>query len=282
MRVFDNLISAIIYLVCCYFLFWLGKLVYDKIHSDFCVKEELVKKDNCAFALSLVGYYMGLVFAIGGVIVGESEGLLADLIDIFIYGPIAIVLLNASTFINDKVILYKFDNKKEIIKDQNAGTGVVELAMYLGTGMIIFGSISGEGGGIATLFAFWAIGQVSFIIIGFVYNLITPYDIHDEIEKDNVAAGVCYAGAIIGVANIVRHALGEDFHSWGESLLTFAGFFILGIVLLPLIRLYTDKVLLPGEKLTDEIVNQEKPNLGAAFIAAFSYIGSSFLITWCI
>jgi uncharacterized membrane protein YjfL (UPF0719 family) len=148
--------------------------------------------------------------------------------------------------------------------------------------MIIFGSISGEGGGIITLLAFWAIGQVSFIIIGFVYNLITPYDVHDEIEKDNVAAGVCYAGAIIGVANIIRHSIGGDFVNWGESLLTFVCFFILGIVLLPLIRLFTDKVLLPGAKLTDEIVNQEKPNLGAAFIAAFSYIGTSFLITWCL
>ena len=278
---FDNLISAIIYLVCCYFLFWLGKLAYDLIHRDINVKEELVKKDNCAFALSLVGYYFGLVFAIGGVVVGESAGLLADLIDIFIYGPIAIVLLNITTFINDKVILYKFNNKKEILQDQNTGTGVVELAIYLATGMIIFGSISGEGGGIITLLVFWAIGQVSFIIIGFVYNLITPYNIHDEIEKNNTAAGICYAGAIIGVANIVRHAIGEDFTNWGESLITFASFFVLGIILLPLIRLFTDKVLLPGAKLTDEIVNQEKPNLGAAFIAAFSYIGSSFLITWC-
>lgn len=278
---FDNLISAIIYLICCYFLFWIGKLVYDLIHRDINVKEELVKKDNCAFALSLVGYYLGLVFAIGGVVVGESAGLLADLIDIFIYGPIAIVLLNITTFINDKVILYKFNNKKEILQDQNTGTGVVELAIYLSTGMIIFGSISGEGGGIITLLVFWVIGQVSFIIIGFVYNLITPYNIHDEIEKNNTAAGICYAGAIIGVANIVRHAIGEDFTNWGESLITFASFFALGIILLPLIRLYTDKVLLPGAKLTDEIVNQEKPNLGAAFIAAFSYIGSSFLITWC-
>ncbi|MCP4270058.1 MAG: DUF350 domain-containing protein [Candidatus Brocadiaceae bacterium] len=279
---FDNLISAIIYLVCCYFLFWLGKLAYDLIHRDLNVKEELVQKDNVAFALSLVGYYFGLVFAIGGVVVGESEGMLSDLIDIFIYGPIAIILMNVSTFINDKVILYKFNNKKEILKDHNSGTGVVELAIYLGTGMIIFGSISGEGGGIITLLAFWAIGQLSFIIIGFVYNLITPYDVHDEIEKDNVAAGVCYAGAIIGISNIIRHSIGGDFHNWGESLLTFVCFFILGIVLLPLIRLYTDRVLLPGAKLTDEIVNQEKPNLGAAFIAAFSYIGSSFLITWCL
>jgi len=279
---FNNLVSAIIYLACCYFLFWLGKLAYDAIHKNFSVKDELVKKDNCAFALSLVGYYMGLVFAIGGVVVGESEGIQADLIDIFIYGPIAIILLNISTFINDKLVLYQFDNEKEILQDRNAGTGVVELATYVATGMIIFGSISGEGGGIITLLVFWAIGQVSFIIIGFVYNLITPYSVHEQIEKDNVAAGVCYAGAIIGVANIVRHAIGGDFSNWSESLLTFAGYFVLGIILLPLIRLYTDKVLLPGAKLTDEIVNQKKPNLGAAFIAAFSYIGSSFLITWCI
>ena len=178
--------------------------------------------------------------------------------------------------------MYTFNNKKEILKDQNAGTGAVELAIYLATGMIIFGSTSGEGGGIVTLLAFWAIGQLSLIIIGFAYNFITPYSIHEHIEKDNVAVGISYAGAIVGVANIVRHAISGDFTTWSESLLTFAGYFVLGIILLPLIHLYTDKVLLPGEKLTNEIVNQEKLNLGAAFIVASSYICSSFLITWCI
>lgn len=279
---FDNLLSAVIYLVCCCLLFWIGKLAYGAVHRELNVKEELVKRDNCAFALSLIGYYIGLVFAIGGAVVGESDGLLADLIDIFIYGPIAIILMNISTFINDKCILYQFNNKKEILVDQNAGTGVVELAIYMSTGMIIFGSISGNGGGMVSLFAFWGIGQVSFIVIGFIYNLITPYCIHDHIEKDNIAVGVSFAGAIVGVANIIRHAIGQDFSNWQESLLTYVGYFVLGIILLPIIRLYTDKVLLPGEKLTDEIVNQEKPNLGAAFIEAFAYIGSSFLITWCI
>ena len=278
----NNLLSALIYLLCCYFLFWVGKLAYSCTHRDINVKEELVKKDNCAFALSLIGYYAGLVFAIGGAVVGESNGLLMDLIDIFIYGPIAIVLLNISTFINDKFILYKFNNKKEILVDHNCGTGVVELAIYLGTGMIIFGSVAGEGGGIGTLLVFWGIGQISFVVIGLVYNSFIPYCVHDEIEKDNVAAGVSFAGAIIGIANIIRFALGDDFTSWQTSLAVYAGYFVLSIILLPIIRFYTDKILLPGEKLTDEIVNQEKPNLGAAFIEAFAYIGSSLLITWCV
>ena len=54
----------------------------------------------------------------------------------------------------------------------------------------------------------------------------------------------------------------------------------MGLILLPIIRFLSDKILIPGRSLTDEIVNQENPNVGAAFIEAFSYIGASFLIVW--
>ena len=54
-----------------------------------------------------------------------------------------------------------------------------------------------------------------------------------------------------------------------------------GIILLPVLRIVTDKILLPKRKLTDELVNQEKPNNGVAFIEAFSYIAGSILFTWC-
>ncbi|MEM7109994.1 MAG: DUF350 domain-containing protein, partial [Bacteroidota bacterium] len=38
----------------------------------------------------------------------------------------------------------------------------------------------------------------------------------------------------------------------------------------------------PGQNLTDEIVNQEDPNCGAALVEAFAYIGGSVLITWAL
>ena len=103
--------------------------------------------------------------------VGESEGMLSRS-DRHIYLLPNCYYINKciSTFINDKVILYKFNNKKEILKDHNTqGQVLLSLAIYLATGMIIFGSISGEGGGIITLLAFWAIGQVSFIIMSDLY-----------------------------------------------------------------------------------------------------------------
>ncbi|MFQ6617850.1 MAG: DUF350 domain-containing protein, partial [Fidelibacterota bacterium] len=107
------------------------------------------------------------------------------------------------------------------------------------------------------------------------------YDIHEHIEKDNVAVGIAFAGVLLGMGNIVRFSLSGDFTSWSENLLKFGIIVVLGLVLLPAIRWVTDVVLLPGQKLTRELVAQEKPNLGAASSEALSYVASSFLIGWC-
>lgn len=278
----DALISGLIYLVSAYVLFWLGKVVFDLIHREFRVAEELLKKNNAALALALAGYYLGLVFAIGGVLVGPSQGLLEDLIDIFLYGPLAIVLLNVSTLVSDRLILYQFDNNKEIIQDQNTGTGVVAGSIYAATGLILFGAISGEGGTVWTALAFWGLGQVALIFTGLVYEWITPYSIHEQIERDNVAVGVSFAGALIGMGNILHYSISGDFTSWQDNLTAFGAYALLGLLVLPAIRLVTDKVLLPGATITAELVEKEKPNLGVAFIEMFSYIGASLLIGWSV
>ncbi len=278
----DALISGLIYLVSAYLLFWLGKVVFDLIHREFRVAEELLKKNNTALALALVGYYLGLVFAIGGVLVGPSHGILEDLIDIFLYGPLAIVLLNVSTIVSDRLILYQFDNNKEIIQDQNIGTGVVAGSIYTASGLILFGATSGEGGTVWTALAFWGLGQVALIITGLVYEWITPYSIHEQIERDNVAVGVSFAGALIGMGNILHHSISGGFSSWQDNLTTFGAYALFGLLVLAVVRLATDKILLPGATITAEVVEKEKPNLGVAFIMMFSYIGASLLIGWSV
>jgi len=278
--------DAVVYIAVAFAIFLIGKFVYQLLHPSFKVKEELVKKDNFAFAVAHVGYYIGLLFSIGSAIVGPSNGLVSDIIDISIYGLLAIVLLNISIFLSDYLILRNFSIRKEIIEDQNAGTGIVEGAVSVASGLIIFGAVSGESGnllfGILTAVVFWAFGQVALIITTRIYNWITPYNLHEHIEKDNVAVGVGFAGAIIAIANLIRFGLVGDFDGWMPTF-TEAGFELLvGIILLPVMRLITDKILLPGERLTDEIINQEKPNVGAALVEAFAYIGGSVLITWCL
>ena len=276
----NDLLATGITLVCSYILFWIGKLVYDLTTPSYKVREELVEKDNTALAVALVGYYFGLILAIGGVMSGPSHGLVIDLIDIMIYGPLSIVLMNLSRIVNDRLILHGFPIRDEIIRDHNVGTGVVVCASYVATGMVIYGAVSGVLGSVVTSAVFWICGQAALVLAGLVYNWITPYDVHAEIERDNVAAGIGFAGALVGIGIVVLHASAGDFISWAINLQEFAAEVALGLVLLPIARVATDKILLPGRRLTDEIANQEKPNVGAGFIEALSYVGASFLIVW--
>jgi uncharacterized membrane protein YjfL (UPF0719 family) len=278
----DNLVSAAIFIIVFFIFFFIGKVVNDLLHREYKLNFELVEKDNAALALAVVGYYFGLVLAIGGTIAGPSVGLVEDLYDLAIYGILSIILLNISWFLCDKLILYKFRVSEELIRDHNQGTGVVSAGISVASGFIIYGAVSGEGGSIWTVLVFWALGQVLLILAGLVYERITPYNIHEEIEKDNVAAGVSFAGALVSIGIIIGLAGEGDFTAWSIDLPVYIGFAVLGLILLPIIRLLTDKVLLPTVKLSDEIAAQEKPNVGAAYIEAFSYIAAAFIISWCV
>ena len=275
----DQILSGLVYLAAVFVLLVIGKLVYDLLHRGFVLKTELVERDNHALAITVGGYYVGLVMAVGGVLMGPSSGLVDDLIDIGFFGLIAIVLLNLSAWINDKVILRHFDNEKEIIQDRNAGTGAIEAGNHIAVGLMTAGALSGEGD-LMTAGAFWLLGQLVLIVASLLYDAILPFNVHDEIERDNVAVGVAFAGVLVAIGNIVRIGSEGDFVSWYQNLSEFGSFVLAGLILLPIVRVFTDKILLPGAKLTDELVNQEEPNVGAGMIEAASYFAASMLIGW--
>jgi len=275
----DNLITALIYLFVSFVLFFIGKKVYQLIHKGVNVDQELVENDNLAFSFANVGYYIGLVIVISAVYSGEGLGhIIDDLIEVCIYGLLSIALLNISILIFDKLILRKFSIKKEIVQDQNVGVGILEAAICIANSLVIYGVITENHDNFIEIFVLWIISQFVLGLVSVVYNKITPYDIYEHIEKDNIAVGIGFSGAIIAVANLIRYGAQMEADSWiivGENFLLETG---IGLLLLPLARFLTDKILLPKRKLTDEIINQEKPNNGAAIIEAFSYIGGSILI----
>ena len=57
---------------------------------------------------------------------------------------------------------------------------------------------------------------------------------------------------------------------------------ILGLILLPLVRLAIDKLIMTaGHSLTREEVGQQVPNIGAGVLEGSLYLCISFLIGWC-
>lgn len=281
-----NALLTGLYLGVSFIIFIIGRFCFQLFNSSVQVKHELVEKDNLAFSLTYTGYFIGLILAIGAAIVGPSNGWLNDVLTISLYAILGILLLNLSRIINDKLILKHFSIRKEIIEDQNAGSGIVEAANYIASGLIIYGAVSGESNlgipGPVSAIIFWAIGQLLLILTTWIFNKCTPYNIHDEIEKDNTAVGIGLAGAMVAIAILIKNGISGDYEDWITLVENLSFDFLLGVIMLPIARIVADKILLPGQKLTDELVNQEKPNIGAGIIEAFAYVGSSVLICWCL
>lgn len=272
---------GVVYLLSALILFVLGKLFHDATHRRFGLKEQLIERDNLAFALAFGGYLLGLTIALGGAMSGPAISLTVNLIDIFLYGAIAIVLLNASIWINDRVVLHRFSGEKEILQDQNCGVGAIEAANSVAVGLVIYGTLA-TGGHVIEVLVFWALGQVTLIASARIYNWMAPFDVQDALEKDNVAVGAAFAGMLLGIGNIVRFAAQGTFVSWSQNIGFFVSVALFGLVALPAVRLAADRILLPGGRLTDELVHQERPNIGVGVIEATVYVAMSFLIGWSI
>lgn len=282
MMLIDYLLTSLSLFVAVTALVCLSKKIFDICHPRLDLQTELVKKDNPAVALAVCGYLLGIVFALSGVFAGRELSLVDELIDLGIYGGLAIVLLNVSLFINDRVIFRRFDNQKELVDDRNIGLGAIEGAFACSSGLVIAGALHGDGGGILTATVFWLLGQLAFLLITRLYNLITPFDFVAEVEKDNAAVAFAFSGLLLATGNLVRVAITADFVSWRINLSNFAIIIVVGLVLLPVVRFVIDKFFLPEADLTHELVSQKKPNTGIGLLEASTYLIVSLIIGWVV
>lgn len=244
-------------------IFVVAKITHQ-ILTPYNADEQLTQKDNFAVSISLSGYLFAVVLIFAGTVFGPSQGWVEDLLGIGGYSLLGIVLLNISRIFNDKLILQKFSNVKEIIEDQNAGVATVQMGSYIASGLVIAGTLIGEGGGLLQVLVFFVLGQLSLLLMAKIYNFITPYDLHHELEKDNVSAGIGFAGTLIAIGIILLSSLSGDFTGWGVSLKSFAIDAAIAFATLPLFRIFFDKVILKGADLNYEIKNNQ--NKGAALL----------------
>ncbi len=265
-----------------FLLFWLGQLAYRKLfRRRMELNLELFVKDNPAVAIALVGYYFGIVMALGGVLDKTLSILPEKLLNLASYGCLVILLMLAGAWVGDRLILKHFDCDREIIQERNIGAAFVEAGNHIANGLILNASLGGEGGNLLVGFACWLIGLGVLVLASVVYPRFAKYNVFREIEKrNNPAAGIACAGLLVATGNIVRIAFAPEFEDWVSSFRVYGLNLLFCLALLVAIRWLADLILVPGVKISDEIVNQEVPNLGAGLIEAFAYIAASFLIAW--
>jgi len=276
-----QLSGIVLELVVGFGLFWVGQLAYQKLFRRINLNLELFGKDNPAVAIALVGYYLGIVIALGGVLGQPSDTWQEKLLSLASYGATVILLMLAGAWVGDRLILRHCDGAREVIEERNVGAAAVEAGNHIANGLILNAALAGESGGWLVGLVCWLIGLGILIIVSLVYPRAAAYDVFGEIQKrNNPAAGVALAGLLIATGNIVRVAFTPEFQNWFYSLVQYSLILLFCLGALVVTRWLADLVLVPGVKISDEIVNQSIPNLGAGLIEAFAYIGSSFLITW--
>ncbi len=262
----EEIISSVSLLVSFIVVFLVAKWLKDLL-TPFNLNKQLTTEDNLAVAISITGYFIGVTIIFLGAVDGPSVGIIQDLIAVTGYSLGGAILLNISRILNDKLILYKFSTIKEIIEDKNPGTGVVQAASYVASGLIIAGAIHGEGGGILSALIFFLVGQVILIVFGLIYEKVTPYSVHDEIEKDNTAAGLGFAGGLVSIGVIIFKAISGDLESYADHFSTLGFDVALIIVLIVFVRFFFDKLIIPKADLAKEI--SEDKNVGAGMLEAF-------------
>jgi len=281
MLLFDSLFSAVPNFVLGTLCWIAGWYLFDKTVS-FNLKDQLTEKDNPAVGSMVSGYQLGLGLALVGTLFGTGLNLLADLWIILSGGILSIILMRLSIWVNNRFILYRFHIDKEILEDKNCGTGQVVASSSIATGLILLGAQTGMSDswalGVRDILVYWLAGQVILVAGGFVFQLITSYDIHGVIEHDdNEAAGWSFGGWLIALGIIICAALK------GASSLVIVELKVLlvvsfvGLILFSGTRIIVDKLLLPGDSLSDEVAGQK--NLAAGKVACFSFITIALILS---
>lgn len=281
MQALDTFLVGSIYLLLVFALLFLGKKIYDWRHPSFVLRHELFERDLVALAVAVVGYYFGLVLALGGVLDGPSQGLQSDLLDIGLYGLLALALLQVADVLCTQVYFRKIDLDAEIVRDDNLGAGALEAGSHIANGLVIAGVMTGDGGPLTAL-VFWVVAQLALFALARLYIATRKFDFEAQLRADNVAVGIAIGGLLVGVGNLVRQSVAGDFVGWGVGLAELGLYLLAAAVLLPVVRWLTDRVLVPGVDLDDELVESDRPNAGAGLIEAFSYIAASMLIGWAV
>lgn len=177
-------------------------------------KDELSQKDNFAYGISMAGAVAAMGIALSGAITGELAGSYSiELIGMFAYGIMGLILIKAGRFIHDKFALPDF-NKHELILNRNISVGLVDAASVIATAIVVRAALMWvEGLDVNTFIAIisaWIVSQVMLVLITRIFewkfSLHNASNFQKTLETGHIALAIRYTGYLISTAMSVTAA----------------------------------------------------------------------------
>jgi uncharacterized membrane protein YjfL (UPF0719 family) len=166
----------------------------------------------------------------------------------------------------------------------NVAAGVAAGANFVAVGILAAPAIAGSDfAGLGLSFAFFGLAVVTLALYVTLFRALTTYDDAEQIQGDNVAAAVSYAGISLAVSLVLARALrGGEFSGWGSALAGFGWVAASALSLYPVRQVLVQGLILGraptlrGGKLDDAIGIDR--NTGLAVMEALAYLATAVAI----
>jgi uncharacterized membrane protein YjfL (UPF0719 family) len=266
----------------------LGLLLLLLVGQRLLAPEHTIAKDlaagNTAHGLLQVGQVRG-VFLIAGSVVSNSvtgASLSRDAMWVAIFGAAALALFIATGRLGISVLLRS--RLPHEIERGNVAAGLAAGANYVATGIITSRSVAGSDlRGLGLSIAFFVIAQLTLHLVVIAFRALTSYDDAEQIQSENLAAALSYAGLTIAVSLIIARALEGDFVNWSTSLAGYGKALLFVLALYPERQILVQMAFLGGgftlRKGSLDTAIEERRNAGAAALEAASYIATALLVS---
>lgn len=170
------------------------------------------------------------------------------------------------------------------LAEDNASAGLAAASHMVAVGLLASRAVAGQSArdfGLAV--AFFGLAVAAHALFVALFRALTTYDDAEQIEGENLAAGISYAGLTVAVAVLVARAVEGDFNGWGPSLKGFAGVVAWCLALYPVRQLVVGGLLLGARPslrggALDEAIGASR-DVGVAALEATAYLGTALAIS---
>lgn len=254
----------------------IGRAVFGIIcrWEGYRLNEETVKRDNPALGIRYGLFLFAIILSFAGVVEPSKADLWLELGAIARYSLAVIIALVVSRYINDHLILYGFDNNREVIQNRNTAVATVEGATYLATAFVISGSITGLSDDVFLAVLWFLIGQGLLIILSLVYRRVIP-GIFEALAIRNQACAFSFSGLLVSSGMALGVAVSGQSHGWLNDASAVAAYLGGWLVFMVVAHVIADRIMLPAARLREEVMKEG--NLVAGIIEGVVFVSITLL-----
>ena len=242
-----------------------------------------MKGTNVAYQLLQAGHVFAVLLLAPGVVkncvAGASLARDALSAGLFALAGLAIIQIVGGLGVR---LLLRATMQRELDRG-NVAAGIAAASNYVAIGVLASRAIAGSDiHGLGLSLAFFGISAAT--LWGFVtlFRALTTYDDAEQIQGENFAAAVSYAGITIALSMLIGRALEGDFEGWSASLLGYGSVVAWAFALYPVRQLIVQGVLLgsvPSLRggMLDDAIGVHR-NRGMAVMEAVTYMATALAI----